>query len=484
MHATTRAAADSFLYEQIEGRVRARIESGVLRPGDRAPSLRRLSEQEGVSLATAMQAYMALERKGYLESRPRSGFYVRTRPATTRSVPRASSPRAMPRRVRLGDMVSTIFAVNAQPGIVSLGIANPSPELLPVKGLMRATAQVANRHSLAALEISLGLGAEELRRQIALRAAEIGCTVSPDDVLITTGTTEALALALQATAKAGDVVAVESPAYFLVLQLIERLGMLALEVRTDPRTGMCLEALEKALNEVDVKAVITVSNLSNPLGSLMPEDHKRRLVELLAERGVPLIEDDIYGDLSFEPRRPGIARRYDETGGVLTCASFSKTLAPGYRVGWILPGRYMDEVRRCKQTMSAATASLPQLAVAEFLRNGNYDRFMRRVRVEYAEQVARMRAAILESFPEGTRVTDPQGNFVLWVELPRAVDSRLLFDEALGHGVSIAPGVLFSASGKFKNFIRLSAGLPWSETIAGAVQTVGRLACAMVRNPR
>jgi DNA-binding transcriptional MocR family regulator len=472
----SRSAEEAFLYEQLEQRVRAMIEAGVLRPGERAPSLRRLSKQERVSLATAMQAYMALERKGYLESRPRSGFYVRTRPATAGVVPRPRKPRAMPQKVKLGDMVGTIFALNNQPGIVSLGIANPSPELLPVKGLVRATTQVANRHRLASLEYSLHLGAEELRRQIALRVAELGCAVSPDEVLVTTGATEALAVALHAVARPGDVIAVESPAYFLVLQLIERLGMFALEVQTDAAAGMRLEALEEALESVDVKAVIAVPNFHNPLGSLMPEENKRRLVELLAERGVALIEDDIYGDLAFEQRRPSIAKRYDRAGNVLTCSSFSKTLAPGYRVGWLLPGSYMDAARRCKQTMSSATASLPQLAIAEFLHNGNYDRFLRRVRSKYAEQVARMRAAVLEHFPEGTRVTNPKGGFVLWVELPRRVDGRALFQEALAHSVSFTPGVLFSPAGKFGNFIRLCAGLPWSEHIERAVERLGVLA--------
>lgn len=472
-------AHDAFLYQQVEGKVRALIDSGALGPGERAPSLRGLSKREGVSLATAMQAYMALERKGYLESRPRSGFYVRARAARSASVPRASKPQAVPRKVRLGDVVSTMFAVNQQPGIVSLGIANPSPELLPIKGLLRATTQVARREPLPSLEYCLDVGAEDLRRQIALRAAALGCPVAPDEVLVTSGCTEALAVALQSAARAGDVIAVESPAYYLVLQLIERLGMLALEIPTDPDTGLDLDALEQVLDEVDIKAVVSVPNFHNPLGSLMPEANKRRLVALLAERGMPLIEDDVYGDLAFEQTRPALAKRYDETGSVLTCSSFSKTLAPGYRVGWVLAGRYLDEARRCKRTMSAASASLPQLAVAEFLRSGNYDRFARRIRRRYAEQVSRMRAAVLEHFPEGTRVSNPKGGFVLWVEMPRTVDSRVLFERALDRGVSVAPGVLFSPVAKFKNFVRLSAGLPWGEAVEGAIGTLGALARAL-----
>ncbi len=472
---------DAFLYQKVERKVRALIDSGALGPGERAPSLRGLSKREGVSLATAMQAYMALERKGYLESRPRSGFYVRARTANRATVPRPSRPRAVPSKVKLGDMVSTMFAVNRDPGVVSLGVANPSPQLLPAKGLLRATAQVARHQRLPSLEYCLDMGAEELRRQIALRAAELGCTVAPDQVLVTSGCTEALAVALQSVARAGDIIAVESPTYYLILQLIERLGMLALEIRTEPDSGLDLGALERALDEVDVRAVVSVPNFNNPLGSLMPEDSKRRLVTMLAERAVPLIEDDIYGDLAFEQGRPGLSKRYDETGRVLTCSSFSKTLAPGYRVGWMLPGRYLDEARRCKRTMSAASASLPQLAVAEFLRAGNYDRFVRRVRSTYAEQVTRMRAAVLEHFPDGTRVSNPKGGFVLWVELPRGIDARMLFERALARGVSVAPGALFSPANKFRNFVRLSAGLPWSDTVEGAIKTLGTLTRGLQR---
>ncbi len=478
---TRNSTDDAFLYERVEQRVRSMIESGTLRPGDRAPSLRRLSKQEAVSVTTILQAYMALERKGFLESRPRSGFYIRARPASARSLPRASKPPAVPQKVKLGAMVNTIFALSEKPGIVSLGFTHLSPALLPVKGLARVTAQVANRQRLASMKYCMSLGVEELRRQIARRAADLGCAISPEEVLVTTGATEALAVSLQSVAKAGDVIAVESPAYYVVLQLIERLGMFALEVHTDPQTGLCVDALEQSLNTVNVRAVLTVSNFHNPLGSLMPEEHRQRLVELLSNRGIPLIEDDVYGDLSFDDRRPGLAKRYDETGTVLTCSSFSKTLAPGYRVGWVLPGRYLNEAKHCKLTMTLANASLPQFAIAEFLRKGSYDRFLRRVRRSYAEQVNRMRLAILEYFPDGTRVTSPKGGFMLWVELPRSVDSRVLFDEALARGLSIVPGVLFSPAGKFSNFIRVSAGLPWSEDIEQAIQTLGMLVYSMSR---
>jgi DNA-binding transcriptional MocR family regulator len=288
------------------------------------------------------------------------------------------------------------------------------------------------------------------------------------------------------------VIAVESPTYFSVLQLIEQLGMLALEVPTDPSEGMHLDSLEERLRERRVKAVISVANFANPTGALMPDANKRRLVEMLSERQIPLIEDDINGELFFSAVRPANAKRFDTDGWVLTCASFSKTLAPGYRVGWVLPGRFKDAVIgyrvgwvlpgrfkdaviKAKQVSTSATASLPQLAIAEFLRTGSYDRHLRRLRSAYREQVECVRNTVGELFPGGTRITRPQGGMVLWVELPRGVDSVELFNKALAAGVSITPGPLFSPTRKFKNYLRITCGRPWDEDIAHALQTLADL---------
>ena len=471
------ASNDSYLYEQVESMVRGMIDDGVLKVGERVPSIRAMSRKVQVSMATVMQAYLALENKGYVESRPKSGFYVRPRRGPEASVPRKSNPRMLPRRVERQDLIDSILAVSHESSVVSLGIANPSSELLPVKGLTRALKQVAARYPLEAMQYCFERGGDgELRKQIALRGADLGCTISPGEVLTTVGTTEALAVALSTVARPGDVVAVESPTYFHILQLIERLGMLALEVRTDPDTGMDLAALRQALDNVPVKAVMSVANFSNPLGSLMPDDAKREMVALLSERTIPLIEDDIYGDLYFGEKRPRIAKCFDREGLVLTCSSFSKTIAPGYRVGWLLPGKFADAASKWKLSMSGVSAALPQLAIAEFLRTGNYDRHLRRLRKAYRDQVEQMRYTIAREFPDGTRITRPTGGFVLWVQLPKPVDGTVLFEKSLAEGVSVTPGVLFSSTDKFKNCIRVSCGMPWNDRIEAAVKTVGRIA--------
>jgi len=469
-----------FLYGRVARLVTSMIEKGTLEPGDRVPSLRRLSRELRVSISTVSQAYLSLEEQGTIESRPQSGFYVKRRAVDTAVPPAISKPANQPRVVRVNDMIQTMFSSARDPAIVPLGIANPAPELLPLKGLARCMRQVATRHPRAAVNYTFSPGNEELRRLIALRGVSQGGHLTPDDVVITSGATEALAVALQAVARPGDVIAVESPTYFSVLQLIEQLGMLALEVPTDPSEGMDLDSLEERLADKRVKAVISVGNFANPTGALMPDASKRRLVEMLSERQIPLIEDDINGELFFSDLRPANAKRFDTDGWVLSCASFSKTLAPGYRVGWVLPGRFKDAVIKAKQVSTSATASLPQLAIAEFLRTGSYDRHLRRLRTAYREQVECVRNAVGESFPNGTRITRPQGGMVLWIELPRGVDSVELFSRALAVGVGMTPGPLFSPTRKFKNYLRLACGKPWDDDIARGVRSLADLATRML----
>jgi DNA-binding transcriptional MocR family regulator len=287
---------------------------------------------------------------------------------------------------------------------------------------------------------------------------------------------EALNLCLRAVAKPGDIIAIESPAFYGTLQVIESLGMRALEIATDPRDGIMLGALDSALRRQKVKACLFVTNFSNPLGSCMPDGRKKELVELLARREIPLIEDDIYGDLYFGDARPRAAKAYDKKGLVLLCSSFSKTLAPGYRVGWTAPGRFKPRVESLKFTSSMANATAPQMAIADFLQSGGYDRYLRKMRRILMTQVQQMSAAVGKYFPDGTKVTRPQGGYVLWVELPRSIDSIELYRRALERKISIAPGPIFSPKQRYKNFIRVSCGLPWSEKIDGAVRTLGELA--------
>lgn len=466
---------NDLLYEQVADHIVTLIDKGTLQPGERLPSIRKLSSQMDVSISTVLQAYMVLEGKDWIEAKPQSGFYVR--PARhLPPEPQASTPSPAVTRVGVSELVAQVFQSAHDPQMIQLALSTPSPEHLPVKRLNRLMAGATARSGARALSYDFPPGYGPLRHEIAKRLIDAGCRLSEDEIVTTHGTMEALNLCLRAVAKAGDIIAIESPAFYGTLQIIESLGMKALEILTDPREGIVLNELASALRRQKVRACLFVTNYSNPLGSCMPDANKKALVELLARREIPLIEDDIYGDLCFSTTRPKTAKAYDKQGLVLLCSSFSKTLAPGYRVGWTAPGRFKPQVESLKFTSSMATTTAPQMAIADFLQSGGYDRYLRKLRRVLMTQVQQMSNAVGRYFPAGTKVTRPQGGYVLWVELPRSVDSLELHRRALAQKISIVPGPIFSAKQKYRNFIRLSCGLPWSEKVDRAVQTLADLA--------
>ncbi len=470
-------------YEAIARRFAKAIHDGTLAPGERLPSVRRMRVDEGVSASTVLQALANLESAGLIEARPRSGYYVKARAVLP--VPRASMPpaHATPSLEGMSALVATIFHAASDPGLVHLATATPSPELLPTRALARAIAAEARRADGSGIGDTYPPGLPALRRLIAQRAVAAGCTLGEDDVVVTGGATEAIALALLAVATRGDTVAVEAPAYYGTLLAIEALGLKVMEVPCQPETGMDVDELRRRLLERRVAAVLAVPCFSNPLGSCMPDEAKERLVALLADRSIPLIEDDVYGDLAFAPARPRPAKAFDRDGSVVYCGSFSKTLAPGFRVGFVAPGRWRERVEVLQFATRVAVPTLPQRAVARFLADGGYDRHLRTLRVRLEQNVARAAAVVGAEFPSGTRVSRPRGGCFLWVEMPPSVDALELHRRALEAGVSIAPGHVFSASASHASCIRLSCGEPWSERIDGAIRLAGRLARRLAAAP-
>jgi DNA-binding transcriptional MocR family regulator len=370
------------LYEKVAGRIGYLIEQGTLRPGDRVPSIRNLSKQMQVSINTVKEAYSQLEDQQLIEARPQSGYYVRGRLPELPAEPVVDRPALNPSEVSLDKVYQLVMRDLLNPGLLQLGIAIPNTEQLPVEKLNRMLARETRRYATQAVSYDLPPGNLRLRQQVAQRLLLSGCTLSPEQIVTTSGCVEAVVLALRVLCQPGDAVAIETPVYFNFLQLIEELGLKALEIPASPRGGISLEALEYALtnNRGQVKACIVISNFNNPLGIRMSDAGKQQLVAMLETYQVPLIEDDIYGDLSYRDERPLVAKAYDTTGNVLLCSSFSKTLAPGYRVGWIAAGRYQEQIERIKMITSVATPSPTQLAIAEFLANGGYDHHLRSIR--------------------------------------------------------------------------------------------------------
>lgn len=471
---------EQLLYEQVAARFVSLIEKGTLQVGERLPSVRRMAAQEKVSISTVVHAYRALEDDGWLEARPQSGYYVRRKPAALKGVPlppepEVSRPRCEAELVSVAELSMRVAHATRDPNMIQLGMAVCDPNIHPTRQLNRMLLEVARNCSSAGNTYDFSPGSPVLRAAIAGRLVQAGCSLGPDDLVLTLGCLEGLNLCLRAVCEPGDTVVLESPTYFSALQAIEMLGLRALEVPTHPRDGIVLEALEEVLEREPVKACLLMPCFSNPLGSRMPDENKRRLVEMLRERQVPLIEDDIWADTSFEEPRPRAAKAFDEDGWVMLCSSFSKTLGPGYRVGWVAPGRWRRKVEYLKLVTSIANPTLPSLAVAEFLRRGGYDHHLRRVRRLFAEGVECGLRAVGCYFPDGTRVTRPRGGHMLWVELPPGVDSVELFEAALHANISIAPGQIFSSRPSSHRFVRLNCAYHPPDVIETALQTLGRL---------
>ncbi len=462
-------------YQKVADRLNKLIEDGVLGPGAALPSVRRLSRQWGVSISTVLNAYYRLEARGLIAPRPRSGFYVTAHLPATPPEPAVSRPAPDPSTVGMRELIPLIILRDTtNPDLVQLGAAHPAESLCATGKLNRHMAAAARRMGDRSGHYLPPDGHPRLRRQIARHAINAGCSLEPDDIMVTAGCGEAVYLCLKAVCRPGDTVAVESPICFDVFQYMENLGLKALEIPTHPRDGISLEALKFALDHHSVRACIVISNFNNPLGSCIPDTRKKELVRLLAAREIPLIENDIFGDIHYGSRRPATAKSFDTKGMVLWCSSFSKTLSPGLRVGWTAPGRFRDQVQWLKFSASLATATLPQAAVAAFMANGEYRQHLRRIRRIYQQQMNELRQTVSRFFPEHIRMTDPAGGYLLWVELPGRIDALDLYQAALQQGIAITPGHLFSADRQYTNFIRLNAA-NWSDRAVPALQRLGRV---------
>ena len=466
-------AGASLLYERVAGEITGLVKQGTFRAGDKLPSLRQLSRRFEVSINTVMQAYALLEDKRLIQARPQSGYYVRSRVPEIQESAASTGCVTTPTTVTISDLCHQIMHNMMNRDLLPLGSAIPCAQNLPIDKLNRIMASELRRFGEQGVLYQIP-GYQRLRVQIARRALFAGISSGPDEILITSGCVEAVFLALRATCRIGDTVAVESPFYFNFMQMIAELGLKALEIPSTPREGISIEALSYALEHEKISACLVITNFSNPLGSLMPEERKRELVELLARHDIPLIEDDIYGDLTFDNERPLTAKAFDRKGGVIYCSSFSKTLAPGYRVGWTIAGRYQEEMERLKMIMNIAPASPSQLALAEFLATGGYDHHLRSIRKIHGRNISQMADAVARYFPAGTRMTHPAGGFILWVEMPEGTDAIRLYHRAVEEHISIVPGPLFSLANKYSNHIRLSAA-KWDDTFEAGIKKLGEL---------
>jgi DNA-binding transcriptional MocR family regulator len=462
------------IYQAVASGLEKAITCGSLRSGDRLPSVRQLCQQHGVSASTATLAYRWLENRGLVEARPKSGYFVAPRPQPLPE-PELDARMSKADFVTPDGLTRQFLLVANEPGAMPSFRVQAGRSLLPEAKLRQLTASINRRHPEFASRVESG-GSPALRREIARRAIHSGVRLHPDEILLTNGGMEAMHLALRAVAKAGDTIAIESPTYFMLLDVIESLGMRSIEIPSHPRDGLSIEALDLATRTPGaVRACVVIPNFQNPVGSLMPLENKRRLVALAAERGFPVIESDIYGELHFGDERPPVLKSFDARDDVILCSAFTKAVAPGYRVGWMAPGRHLRECQSIKFRTSSPGVQLQQEVIAEFLADGGYDHHMRRLRAALKTQAQAMADAIARYFPPGCRLSRPRGGLALWIELPPQVDSRKVFEQACRELIGVAPGATFTCSARFNHFIRLHYGDPWTPLLETRLKRLGQI---------
>lgn len=465
--------AYTFLYEKIAADFSSQILNGLLLAEEQLPSIRKICGKYKVSMSTALKAYYTLESQGLIYTRPQSGYYVKPirklPPLPNVSVPSADMGNEDP-----SALVSKVYnAINSDHVMLSLGV--PAKDFLPLQQLNKIMCNSVwnlDDHGSGYENIR---GSIRLRRQVARMSYDWGGQLTEEDILPTAGCTAAMAHCLMALTEKGDTIAVESPVYFGILQLAKSLGLNLLELPTHPQTGIDLEALKHSLVNHKVKLCLLVSNFSNPMGGTMPIEHKKEVVRLMEHYHVPLIENDMYGDLYFGNKRPVNCKAFDESGLVLLCSSISKTLAPGYRVGWLTPGKFTEKINRIKFSHTISTTPLTQEAIASFLEKGRYENHLKTLRRTLHQNSLRYMEAIEKYFPDDVKVSRPEGGFMLWVEFAKNINTADLYDKAIKLQVSIAPGRMFTLQNQFNNCMRLSYGLPWNDQTHQAIKTIAAL---------
>ena len=461
-------------YEQLADELERQSREGLLEVGEKIPSVRAMSKKKALSINTVLAAYELLERKGLLATKPRSGFYVLSRQEDR--LPRVSQGTNIPIDAKIPDLLGILIDSSKNRDFVQFGAAYLAPELYPTEHINQLTRQVLREFPHISSTYELSPGAFDYRRQISKLLADAGCHVPVEEILATNGGAESISLALRATCKPGDTVITESPLFFGTLQAMEGLGLKVLEVRSHPTFGIDIEQLRKALKKHKVAAAVLMPNFSNPLGSAMSDSGKKEVAKLLVHHGVPTIEDDIYAELPFQGARPKPLRAYDDSGLIITCSSFSKTVSPGLRIGWIAPGRFYKELRRLQLSTTMASGTLSQKIIARYVASNSYERNLKKLRLHCAIQVHKTAQEVLSHFPDGTRVSLPQGGFVLWVELPKKIDAVELYRKSIAKKISFSPGILFSATTQYRNFLRLNCGNVWHPKIKENLRTLGNLA--------
>jgi DNA-binding transcriptional MocR family regulator len=466
-------AKKELLYLQLANNIEYQIQNNVLKTGDKLPSLRTIANEKGMSISTIQQAYFELESRGLIESRPQSGYYVSYVPKNIQSLPAVSQPIMAKKGDKVVDIMSAVIQ-NFEKAEIYLSSASLGHEYVPIAKLNKSV--IAATRSLQDSGVGYTkAGSVKLKTQIAKRSISWGGQLQSDDIITTGGSIDSISFCLLSLTKRGDTIVVESPVYFGILRLAQSLGLHVIELPTHPVTGIELDALKNVIEKKNVKLCILIPNFSNPLGSCMPDENKKEVVRLMEKHAIPLVEDDLYADLYFGKHRPKSCKSYDESGIVLWCGSFSKTLAAGYRVGWVAPGKFKNQIEKTKLFHSMYSSTITHEAIGHFLEVGRYEDHLRKTRQILHRNSLQFLKCINEYFPADTKVTRPEGGMNLWLELGMKKDAIELYNKAISNKISITPGRMYTLQNQYNNCLKLSYGSHWDEKTEHALMVLGNI---------
>jgi DNA-binding transcriptional MocR family regulator len=466
-----------YRYEAVAAVIETHIRAGRYKPGDKLPSVRDLKEKYGASVTTIQKVYEQLIVQGLVVNIPRSGYYV----SREAEQPAESAPVAVTAPVTRDTFFSSNLAAItsrdlSRHALAEFNVAAAGDLLLPQKLILRTMQQVIREHGVGLLRYYPSNGAQELREHIVQRAARHHTNLHPDELIITDGALQALYIALSAVCAAGDIIAVESPCVFSVLEVARTLRLRIVEIPIDSHAGLDLDHFKRAAGSTAIRAIVVTPNFQNPTGTLLSEAQKRNLLQIAQQYGIAIIENDLYGDLYFTGKRPSNIRSYDESGLVLTYSSYSKTLAGGIRLGWLSPGRYFRQAEQIKFSLGSTVAPVYQETVNKLLSTNSYDRHIRAFRAKLAKQAHHTVQLVSAHFPEGTQATMPDGGYHLWVQLPEATDMQAFYEACNNIGVRFTPGSTFSFSGRYQQYFRLVFADQYSREKEKAIKQAGAYA--------
>ena len=464
-----------YQYQKLVDQFSREIKEGALPPGTKMPSIRSLSHIQKVSKTTVVTAYSQLEAIGLIESRPKSGFFVCPQKHGYFKLkhPEKSRPVIRPALVSTSQIIVDIMEKAASFDLL------PKVDQQEGNSELRQCLSRAQRRETETEQhyYDEPLGDFKLRQQIASRVHHSKREVSEGDLVITHGCQHSLLLALMSSTEPGDIVAIESPGFYGAIQLLEALNRKVIEMPSSPSTGIDVEAFQQAVNQWDIKALIVAPNYSTPTGACMPDDAKIQLLDCCIKKQITIIEDDVYSDLYFGLNKPRSIYSFDTSGTVILCSSFSKTLSRDLRLGWILPGKFIQKVKRLKIVTSISVGITLQKGLALYLEQGSYERYIKKKRRELEFQSMQWQEAIKNHLLSVQSCSAPRGGLTLWAELPAAIDAIKLYEKAQSKGITITPGPLFSPQklspkNKYRSYLRLSFSEVLTEKRAEALKSL------------